>query len=74
MTGKIILYIILDILGNRRQCVSLNSCTSNIYSARYFWCPTSSILGPILFLIFVNDLPSSVFSSTLYLFADDTSV
>ena len=34
--------------------------------------PQGSILGPILFLIFVNDLPSSVSSSLLYIFADDT--
>ena len=36
--------------------------------------PQGSILGPILFLIFVNNLPSSVLSSSTYLFADDINV
>ena len=58
-------------LGHRRQCVSLNGCTSNTLPV-ISGVPQGSILGPILFLVFVNDLPSSVFSSTLYLFADDT--
>ena len=30
-----------------------------------------SILGPLLFIVFVNDLPSSVLSSSIFLFADD---
>ena len=32
-----------------------------------------SVLGPILFLVFVNDLPEVV-SSMLYMFADDTKL
>ena len=32
-----------------------------------------SVLGPILFMMFVNDLPSVV-SSPVYMFADDTKI
>jgi len=36
--------------------------------------PQGSVLDPTLFTVFTNDLPSSVHSGSLYMFADDTTV
>ena len=35
--------------------------------------PQGSVLGPILFVLYVNDLPDCT-SSDIYLFADDTKI
>jgi hypothetical protein len=69
--GKVLLWI-TAFLSNRRQKVVLRSGSSrweNVISG----VPQGSILGPILFLLYVNDIPSIV-SSTAKMFADDTKL
>ena len=69
--GKIHQWI-RNILHNRKQTVVINTKPSD-------WVPVTSgipqgsVLGPVLFLIYVNDLPDIV-SSTVKLFADDTKI
>lgn len=60
-------------LAGRRQCVVVDGQLSD-WLPVCSGVPQGSILGPLLFLVHINDLPSFIsFSSTL-LFADDTKL
>jgi hypothetical protein len=59
-------------LSGRRQRVLLRNGSSN-WRRVTSGVPQGSILGPVLFLLFVNDIPDMV-SSTAKMFADDTKV
>lgn len=69
--GKISTWI-ADYLRGRTQRVSVNGSTSN-WSDVTSGIPQGSVLGPILFVIFINDLPDAVDSVTR-IFADDTKM
>ena len=56
----------------RRQRVVINGCASD-WSPVSFGVPQGSILGPLLFILYINDLPSAV-SSTMKIFADDVAM
>ena len=58
-------------LKTRIQCVRIGDTYSN-YCAVLSGVPQGSILGPLLFSIFINDIPSSFEHSIPFLFADDT--
>ena len=58
-------------ITNRRQYVSINNSNSCLLPVES-GVPQGSILGPLLFIIYMNNIPDSVFYSNIYLFADDT--
>lgn len=63
------LHWIQSFLSNRRQRVTLqNKCSQWTYVISGV--PQGSMLGPILFLIYINELPKVVLSKSK-LFADD---
>ena len=62
-------------LSNRTQMVSINNKVSSSEPIK-FGVPRGSILGPLMFLIFINDLPLVLENTITYtdLYADDTTV
>ena len=60
-------------LENRSQGVVANGVVSHWQIVRH-GVPQGSILGPLLFLIYINDLPLSANSVEIMLFADDTNI
>ena len=60
-------------LTNRTQCTSINNIKSQELKITH-GVPQGSILGPILFLLYINNIGQSINFSKYKLFADDTTI
>ena len=64
---------IRDFLKNRRQQVQVNRCKSKVFDV-ISGVPQGSVLGPVLFIIFINSMVEKAGKSELFLYADDLKI
>lgn len=68
-----LIYLLQSYLINRQQYVEVRGARSDIYTSTS-GVPQGSNLGPLLFLIAINDICSNISNSKTLLFADDFKI
>ena len=66
------LCLISSFMSNREQLVCVNTTKSDFLPVKY-GIPQGSVLGPLLFFLYINDLPLFI-NALCELFADDTTI
>ena len=72
ITGQLLRWF-KSYLFNRWQCVRINQSISQLLSV-LSGLPQGSILGPLLFILYTNDLPGCLSTTTSFSFGDDTKI
>ena len=71
ISGKLLLWIEAFLTGRKKKVV-INGSFSDLVSVKS-GVPQGFVLGPLLFLLYVNDIPSTV-DCTAKMFADDSEI
>ena len=64
---------IRDFLSNRKQQVSVNGCKSETFDV-ISGVPQGSVLGPLLFIIYINSMIEKAGTAEIFLYADDLKI
>lgn len=70
---SVALKLIRSYVSERTQCVKVDEYISDICNVN-MGVPQGSILGPLLFILYINDFPSICINATCLLYADDTAL
>ena len=73
MRSEVQLQWLKSYLSAKKQFVSVNGRSSDELEIKH-GVPWGSVLGPLLFLLYMNDLSIISKKLTFYLFADDTNI